>query len=63
MDYFEVHRTLDVEHAAATRALVAERTFEPEEAAEAEHGAACATAAINGLLDGICRVHGIARAA
>ena len=63
IDYFEVHRTLDVEHAAATRALVAERAFEPAEAAEAELGAVCATAAINRLLDGICRMHGIARAA
>ncbi|HET6616827.1 MAG TPA: CADD family putative folate metabolism protein [Gemmatimonadota bacterium] len=63
VDYFEVHRTLDVEHAAATRALVAGRASEPVEAAEAELGAACATAAVNRLLDGICRVHGIARAA
>ena len=45
-DYFEVHRTLDVEHAAATRALVARRAAEPAEASEAELGAAHATAAI-----------------
>jgi pyrroloquinoline-quinone synthase len=63
VDYFEVHRTLDVEHAAATRALVARRAAEASEIAEAELGAAIATAAVNRLLDGICRVHGIARAA
>ena len=62
-DYFEVHRTLDVEHAAATRALVARRVVEPVEASEAELGAANATAAVALLLDGVCRVHGIARAA
>ena len=62
-DYFEVHRTLDVEHAAATRALVARRAVEPAEVREAELGAAHATAAIALLLDGVCRVHGIARAA
>lgn len=63
VDYFEVHRTLDVEHAAATRALLARRAFEPSEVTEAELGATSATAAVNQLLDGICRVHGIARAA
>lgn len=62
-DYFEVHRTLDVEHAAATRALVARHATEPAEASEAELGAARATAAVALLLDGVCRVHGIARAA
>lgn len=62
-DYFEVHRTLDVEHAAATRALVARRAVDPAEAREAERGAARATAAVALLLDGVCRVHGIARAA
>jgi pyrroloquinoline-quinone synthase len=62
-DYFEVHRTLDIEHAAATRALVAKRALEPAEAREAERGAASATAAVALLLDGICRFHGIARAA
>lgn len=62
-DYFEVHRTLDVEHAAVTRALVARRAVEPAEVAEAELGAANATAAIALLLDGVCRAHGIARAA
>jgi pyrroloquinoline-quinone synthase len=62
-DYFEVHRTLDVEHAAATRALVARRASDPVEAAEAERGADQATAAVARILDGVCRVHGIARAA
>lgn len=67
-DYFEVHRTLDVEHAGETRALLAARLVEEDEtaageAAEAEAGAAEALAAINGLLDGVCRVHGIGRAA
>lgn len=62
-DYFEVHRTLDIEHAAVTRALVARRAVEPAEASEAELGAANATAAISLLLDGVCRAHGIARAA
>ncbi|HJU87615.1 MAG TPA: CADD family putative folate metabolism protein [Gemmatimonadota bacterium] len=62
-DYFEVHRTLDVEHAAATRALVARRVCEAAEAEEAELGAAQATAAVARILDGVCRVHGIARAA
>lgn len=62
-DYFELHRTLDVEHAAVTRALVARRAVEPAEAREAELGAVRATAAIALLLDGVCRVHGIARAA
>jgi len=62
-DYFEVHRTLDVEHAAATRALVARRISETAEAAEAELGATQATAAVARILDGVCRVHGIARAA
>jgi pyrroloquinoline-quinone synthase len=62
-DYFEVHRTLDVEHAAATRALVARRAEDPAEAEEAAIGAARATAAVALILDGVCRVHGIARAA
>jgi pyrroloquinoline-quinone synthase len=62
-DYFEVHRTLDVEHAAATRALVADRAQDPAEAEEAEIGASRATAAVALILDGVCRVHGIARAA
>lgn len=63
-DYFEVHATLDVEHAAETRALLAGRlAAHPEEAAEAERGAAMALEAVNGLLSGICRVEGIARAA
>ncbi len=63
-DYFEVHATLDVEHAGETRALLAERlAARPEEAAEAERGAAMALDAINGLLSGVCRTEGIARAA
>lgn len=62
-DYFEVHRTLDVEHAGATRTVLAahlEREYDTEAAIE---GAAMALEAVNGLLDGLCRVHGIARAA
>lgn len=63
-DYFEVHATLDVEHAAETRELLAARlAAHPEEAAEAERGAALALEAVNGLLSGICRAEGIARAA
>jgi len=62
-DYFEVHRTLDLEHAAATRALVAGRAQDPAEVEEAEIGACRATAAVALILDGVCRVHGIARAA
>jgi len=62
-DYFEVHRTLDVEHAGETRALLAIRLEDSGEAAEAEAGAAAALAAVNGLLDGVCRLHGIGRAA
>jgi pyrroloquinoline-quinone synthase len=62
-DYFEVHRTLDVEHAGATRALLAERMRGADESAAAADGAALALEAVNGLLDGICRVHGIERAA
>jgi len=63
IDYFEVHRSLDVEHAGATRALVAERVAGGADAEEARAGAALALDAVHGLLDGICRVHGIARAA
>ena len=62
-DYFEVHRTLDVEHAAATRALVARRICEAAEMDEAVRGAEQATAAVARILDGVCRVHGLARAA
>ena len=67
-DYFEVHRTLDIEHAAATRDLVARRVADAPggsdaEASEAEIGATRAVGAIALLLDGVCRVHGIARAA
>jgi pyrroloquinoline quinone (PQQ) biosynthesis protein C len=63
VDYFEVHRTLDVEHSAATRALVEERAGDDIEAAEAAIGAERAVAAVNLLLDGVCRAHGIALAA
>ena len=67
-DYFEVHRTLDIEHAATTRELVARRVADAPgageaEASEAEVGALRAVGAIALLLDGVCRVHGIARAA
>lgn len=62
-DYFEVHRTLDVEHAGETRTLLARRLEDAGEAAAAEAGAAEALAAVNGLLDGVCRLHGIGRAA
>jgi pyrroloquinoline-quinone synthase len=62
-DYFEVHRTLDVEHAAVTRELVARRVAEQGEASEAEIGAVRAVGAIALILDGVCRVHGIALAA
>jgi pyrroloquinoline-quinone synthase len=63
MDYFEVHRTLDVEHAASSRELLARHVVTEADLAEGERGAAVALDAVNGLLDGICRVHGIAKAA
>lgn len=62
-DYFEVHRTLDVEHAGATRALLAKRLERGDESAAALEGASLALDAVHTLLDGMCRVHGIARAA
>jgi pyrroloquinoline-quinone synthase len=62
-DYFEVHRSLDVEHAAATRALLAERLAQGDDPGAAREGASLALDAVHGLLDGVCRVHGIARAA
>ncbi len=63
-DYFEVHRTLDVEHAGETRRLLAARlAAHPGEAEEAVAGAAAALEAVNGLLDGICRVEAIPAAA
>ena len=61
-DYFEVHATLDCEHAAELRALLAACVDETEPA-DAEAGAASALDAVHELLDGICRLHGIARAA
>lgn len=62
-DYFEVHRTLDIEHAEETRELLANTVTTTEEATEAEAGAEIALDAVNQLLDGICRAHGIAQAA
>lgn len=62
-DYFEVHRTLDVEHAASSRELLARHVGSEADLAEAERGAAMALDAVNGLLGGICRVHGIRKAA
>ncbi|HET9581974.1 MAG TPA: CADD family putative folate metabolism protein [Gemmatimonadota bacterium] len=62
-DYFEVHRTLDVEHAAASRELLERHVMSEADLAEAERGAAMALDTVNGLLDGICRVHGIRQAA
>lgn len=62
-DYFEVHRTLDVEHAASSRELLERHVATEADLAEAERGAAEALDAVNGLLDGICRVHGIRKAA
>ncbi|MGH7570574.1 MAG: CADD family putative folate metabolism protein [Gemmatimonadota bacterium] len=62
-DYFEVHRTLDVEHAAETRELLERHMVSDDDLVEAERGAAIALDAVNGLLDGICRVHGIRKAA
>jgi pyrroloquinoline-quinone synthase len=62
-DYFEVHRTLDVEHAGATRALLGKQLEAGDDGETAIEGAALALDAINGLLDGLCRVHGVARAA
>lgn len=64
-DYFEVHRTLDVEHAKESREALARRLRKATgaERAEAVRGAGIALDAVNRLLDGVCRVHGIARAA
>jgi pyrroloquinoline-quinone synthase len=62
-DYFEVHRTLDVEHAASSRELLERHVVNDADVAEAVRGASIALDAVNGLLDGICRVHGIAKAA
>ena len=62
-DYFEVHRTLDVEHAGETLSLLAAHISDDAESVEAETGVAMALDAVNGLLDGICRTHDIARAA
>lgn len=64
-DYFEVHRTLDVEHAGESRDALAARLEEDVEAEgdEARRGAELALEAVNRLLDGVCRAHGIALAA
>jgi pyrroloquinoline-quinone synthase len=62
-DYFEVHRTLDVEHAASSRELLDRHVVSEADVAAAERGAAIALEAVNGLLDGVCRVHGIRKAA
>lgn len=64
-DYFEVHRTLDVEHAEESRAALAERLERTTtgEREEAVRGAEIALDAVNRLLDGVCRAHGIDRAA
>jgi pyrroloquinoline-quinone synthase len=62
-DYFELHRTLDVAHAGATRDLVAARLEQGDDPASAVEGAELALDAVRGLLDGLCRVHRIARAA
>lgn len=64
-DYFEVHRTLDVEHADESREALAARLAgaSEDEADEARRGAEIALEAVNGLLDGVCRAHGIALAA
>jgi pyrroloquinoline-quinone synthase len=63
VDYFEIHRSLDVEHAGATRALLAEQLTKDGDVGAALEGASLALDAVHGLLDGVCRVHGIARAA
>ena len=62
-DYFVVHGELDVEHACTTRKLLARRLAQGDDPEAAVEGAAMALEAVNGLLDGVCRVHGIARAA
>lgn len=62
-DYFEVHRTLDVEHAASSRELLERHVVNDQDLVGAERGAAIALEAVNGLLDGICRVHRIRKAA
>ncbi|MGH7544366.1 MAG: hypothetical protein ACREK7_10555 [Gemmatimonadota bacterium] len=54
---------LDVEHAASSRELLERHVVSEPDLAEAERGAAIALDAVNGLLDGICRVHGIRKAA
>lgn len=62
-DYFEVHKTLDIEHAGETKELLADRIDTPEDAEEARIGTAIALEAVNSILDGVCRVNGIAKAA
>jgi len=62
-DYFEVHRTLDIEHAAETREALAARLEAGDDPRSAEEGAEIALDAVWTILDGVCRVHGIERAA
>ncbi len=64
-DYFEVHGTLDVEHAEESRQALIERLENgpATDGHEALRGAEMALEAVNRLLDGVCRTHGIARAA
>lgn len=62
-DYFEVHGVLDVEHAAETREALASRLEAGDDPDAAEEGAKIALDAVWRLLDGVCRVHGIERAA
>lgn len=62
-DYFEVHRTLDVEHAGETREALAARLESEGNGIEAVRGAEIALEAVNRLLDGVCRVHDISLAA
>lgn len=62
-DYFEVHRTLDVEHAGESRDALLARLAGADEAEEARRGAEMALEAVHRLLDGVCRAHGIAIAA
>lgn len=62
-DYFEVHGTLDLEHAAETRDALTARLEAGDDPEAAVEGAEIALDAVWRLLDGVCRVHGIERAA